>query len=137
MPGGYWLPPRPNENAWGTSASLLTGPMSRSRWQGQAALGPTGWAAVWSEGADLSVEAAGKYARRGRGQRGRPSTGWASLTPTELRVVELVGEGLSNAEIGRRLFVSAGTVKSHLNHIFQKLGVTDRRQLPRPAQAHA
>ena len=34
MPGGYWLPPRPNENAWGTSASLLTGPMSRSRWQG-------------------------------------------------------------------------------------------------------
>ncbi|MGO9659395.1 MAG: helix-turn-helix transcriptional regulator, partial [Acidimicrobiales bacterium] len=103
----------------------------------QAALGPTGWAAVWSEGADLSVEAAGKYARRGRGQRGRPSTGWASLTPTELRVAELVGEGLSNAETGHRLFVSAGTVKSHLNHIFQKLGVTDRRQLPRPAQAHA
>ncbi len=71
MPGGYWLPPRPNENAWGTSASLLTGPMSRSRWQGQAALGPTGWAAVWSEGADLSVEEAGKYVRRGRG-RARP-----------------------------------------------------------------
>ena len=75
------------------------------------------------------------YARRGRGQRGRPSFGWASLTPTERRVVELVVEGLTNAEIGERMFVSTATVKSHLNHIFDKLGVTNRRQLAAAARS--
>ena len=44
-------------------------------------------------------------------------------------MVELVVEGLTNDEIGGRMFVSTATVKSHLNHIFDKLGVTNRRQL--------
>ena len=84
---------------------------------------------AWSEGAGLSVDEAVGYAHRCWGERGRPRSGWASLTPTEHRVVELVVEGLTNAEIGARMFVSTGTVKSHLNHIYGKLGVTDRRQL--------
>jgi ATP/maltotriose-dependent transcriptional regulator MalT len=100
----------------------------------RAALGPGGLAAAWSEGAGLSVDEAVEYARRGRGERGRPSFGWASLTPTERKVVELVVEGISNAEIGGRMFVSTGTVKSHLNHIYDKLGVTNRRQLLSAAQ---
>jgi DNA-binding CsgD family transcriptional regulator len=95
----------------------------------EATLGPSGLAAAWSEGAGLPVEEAVRYGRSGRGERGRPNSGWPSLTPTERKVVELVVEGLTNAEIGQRMFVTAGTVKSHLNHIYDKLGVTNRRQL--------
>jgi len=97
--------------------------------QVEAALGTSGLASAWSEGAGLSVDDAAEYARRGRDERGRSSAGWAGLTPTELKVVELVAEGLTNFEIGQRLFVSVGTVKSHLNRSFDKLGVTNRRQL--------
>jgi len=68
--------------------------------------------------------------RRGRrGARRRPSTGWASLTPTEVEVVRLVTEGLTNAEVGRRLFISRRTVETHLSHVFGKLGVSSRVQL--------
>jgi predicted ATPase/DNA-binding CsgD family transcriptional regulator len=98
-----------------------------------AALGASGLAAALSEGAALSADEAVAYARRGRGPRSRPSAGWASLTPTEQKVVELVVKGLSNAEIGEGLFVSIATVKTHLNHIFAKLGVSNRRQLARAA----
>jgi DNA-binding CsgD family transcriptional regulator len=69
------------------------------------------------------------YVRRARGSRGRPSTGWDSLTPTELEVVRLVVGGLSNPEIGRRLFMSRGTVKAHLSHVYAKLGVANRTEL--------
>ena len=95
----------------------------------EANLGGPGLLAAWSAGEGLSIDEALDYARRGRGQRGRPDNGWASLTPTERSVVELVVEGLTNAEIAGRMFVSTGTVKSHLNHIYNKLGVSNRRQL--------
>ena len=49
--------------------------------------------AAWAEGAALSTEEAIAYARRGRGQRKRPSSGSGSLTPTERDVVQLVSEG--------------------------------------------
>jgi DNA-binding CsgD family transcriptional regulator/tetratricopeptide (TPR) repeat protein len=64
-----------------------------------------------------------------RGPRGRPAHGWASLTPTERQVVELVTEGLTNAEIGRRLFIARRTVETHLSHVFAKLGVATRTAL--------
>jgi len=99
----------------------------------EAALGTSGLTAALSEGAALSLDEAVAYALRGRGPRSRPSAGWASLTPTEQKVVELVVKGLSNAEIGEGLFVSIATVKSHLNHIFAKLGISNRRQLARAA----
>jgi DNA-binding NarL/FixJ family response regulator len=72
----------------------------------ERALGPSGLATATTEGAGLSVDEAVAYARRGRGQRGRPRFGWASLTPTERRVTELVVGGLANAEIAERMFVS-------------------------------
>jgi len=68
--------------------------------------------------------------RRGRrGPRGRPKYGWPSLTQTELTVTGLVAEGLSNPQIGERLFVSRRTVQTHLAHIFAKLDITSRAQL--------
>ena len=84
---------------------------------------------AWAAGAKLSAEEAIAYAARGRGERKRPSTGWASLTPSELEVVRLVGQHLSNPDIAARLFVSRATVKTHLVHIFSKLGVESRSEL--------
>jgi predicted ATPase/DNA-binding CsgD family transcriptional regulator len=92
-------------------------------------LGAEGFAGAWADGAQLSPEAAVAYAARGRGQRRRPTTGWASLTPTELEVVRLVAQHLTNPQIASRLFVSRATVKTHLVHIFAKLGIDSRSQL--------
>jgi DNA-binding CsgD family transcriptional regulator len=90
---------------------------------------PTLASAALAEGAVVSLEEAVAYARRGRGERGRPDHGWESLTPTELRVVELVAEGLPNREVAQKLFVSPATVKSHLIHVFTKLDVRTRAEL--------
>ncbi|GHG26311.1 response regulator [Streptomyces zaomyceticus] len=49
-----------------------------------------------------------------------------ALTKRELEVLQLVGEGLSNQQISKVLFLSQATVKSHLVHIFAKLGVDSR-----------
>lgn len=50
----------------------------------------------------------------------------ADLTPRELEVLQAVARGLSNAEVGRELFIGEATVKTHLLRIFTKLEVTDR-----------
>jgi predicted ATPase/DNA-binding CsgD family transcriptional regulator len=93
------------------------------------ALGETAFAEARAEGAGLTLDEAVAYARRARGSRDRPSTGWASLTPTEIDVVRLVAEGLTNPEIGARLFVSRATVKTHLSHVYAKLGIANRTEL--------
>ena len=51
------------------------------------------------------------------------------LTPRELEIVRLAAEGLRNKEIADRLTITEGTVKIHLHHIYEKLGVTGRPQL--------
>jgi DNA-binding NarL/FixJ family response regulator len=50
------------------------------------------------------------------------------LTSRELEVFRLITEGLSNAEIGRRLFISSTTVKTHITRLLQKLDLRDRAQ---------
>ncbi|GLH96517.1 LuxR C-terminal-related transcriptional regulator [Phytohabitans aurantiacus] len=93
------------------------------------ALGATAFDRAAAEGARLTLDQAVEYVRRARGRRGRPASGWPSLTPTELQVVRLVAEGLTNPQIGDRLLMSRGTVKTHLSHIFTKLDTTNRAQL--------
>ena len=100
------------------------------------ALGNEDFDAAWAEGAALSTEEAISYAQRGRGQRKRPTSGWASLTPTERDVVRLVSEGLANNDIATRLFVSPRTVQSHLTHVYTKLGLSSRVQLVQEAARH-
>ena len=61
----------------------------------------------------------------------RPSSGWASLTETELTVANLVTQGLTNRRIAERIFLSTHTVAYHLRHIFVKLNITSRVDLAR------
>ena len=58
------------------------------------------------------------------------------LTQRERDIVELIAQGLSNAEIAERLLVSTATVKTHVNHVFAKTGVRDRAQLVSRALRH-
>ena len=100
------------------------------------AVGEKDFDSAWAEGAALSTEEAIAYAQRGRGERKRPTSGWASLTPTERDVVRLVSDGLTNKDIAGRLFVSPRTVQAHLTHVYTKLGLTSRLQLVREAARH-
>jgi predicted ATPase/DNA-binding CsgD family transcriptional regulator len=93
------------------------------------ALGPDGYDAAFAAGAALGTEEAVAYVRRARGERKRPSRGWDSLTPTELEVVRHIVAGFTNRQIGERMFISPGTVKVHLSHIFAKLGIPSRSHL--------
>jgi DNA-binding CsgD family transcriptional regulator len=90
-----------------------------------------------AEGAALSTEEAIAYAQRGRGERKRPTSGWASLTHAEREVVRLAAEGLTNNDMAARLFVSPRTVQSHLTHIYTKLSLSSRVQLIQEAARHA
>jgi len=70
----------------------------------------------------LAPSAAAALVRRATA---KPTTG-PSLSPRELEVLQLVAQGGSNPAIGRALFLSETTVKTHLGHVFEKLGVKDR-----------
>jgi DNA-binding CsgD family transcriptional regulator len=73
----------------------------------------------------------------GRGIRGvritqpppRPPDGWEALTPTELRVVDLISAGHTNRSAAAELGVSPNTVNTHLRAVFRKLDVKSRVQL--------
>ncbi len=95
----------------------------------EAGLGQEVFGQAFTEGRALTLEEAVAYANRGRGRHSRATSGWESLTPAERRVAGLVAQHLTNAEIADKLFVSTSTVKSHLTHIFDKLGVAHRGQL--------
>jgi DNA-binding CsgD family transcriptional regulator len=80
-------------------------------------------ASTWAHRADRELRATGE---RGWRPARHPRE---QLSPQETQIAELTAEGLSNREIGQRLFLSHRTVGSHLYRIFPKLGVTSRSQL--------
>lgn len=74
---------------------------------------------------------------RQSGPRRRAAAGWAGLTRSEEQVARLAAAGLTNRQIGTRLFISPRTVQTHLSHVFAKLGVTSRRELADHAAARS
>jgi DNA-binding CsgD family transcriptional regulator len=83
---------------------------------------------------DMGIEAFGERARRelvatGENIRRRSVETRDDLTAQEWQIAQLAGDGLSNAEIGARLFLSRRTVEWHLGKVFTKLGVRSRREL--------
>ena len=77
----------------------------------------------WSERARRELRAAGETSRR------RNPDARDRLTPHELQIAQLAADGLTNREIGQRLYLSHRTVSSHLYRIFPKLGVVSRSEL--------
>jgi DNA-binding CsgD family transcriptional regulator len=63
-------------------------------------------------------------------------TGWTDLTDTERTVAELVARGMTNKQVGRRLFLSRHTIDYHLRRVFKKLGLNSRVELARALGEH-
>ncbi len=80
--------------------------------------------AVASGGTVLAPSIAAKLVSRVRADAA--STAAPALSPREREVLALVADGRSNPEIGRALHIGEATVKTHLMHVFEKLGVNDR-----------
>lgn len=115
---GYLLKAAPEDE-------LLAG--LRSVVAGQVALAPSMAALLVGR-----ARGTGTAAAEGAGQASRPSP----LSPRETEVLVLVAEGCSNREIGLRLYVGEATVKTHLLHVFEKLGVRDRTRAVTLAMEH-
>jgi len=78
----------------------------------------------WSERARAELRAAGETSPN------RTPDAREQLTPHELSIAQLAADGLTNREIGQRLYLSHRTVSTHLHRIFPKLGITSRTDLP-------
>jgi DNA-binding CsgD family transcriptional regulator len=107
------------------SAELLTRAVGRFRELGAVAAAD-----------QLNTTLTGSSATQRRGAVGRPATGWASLTPAELRVVNLAATGATNKEIAEQLWISPYTVDTHMRHSLAKLGLRSRVALARLAVLH-
>ncbi|WP_316316763.1 helix-turn-helix transcriptional regulator, partial [Clavibacter michiganensis] len=77
----------------------------------------------WADMAREQLRAAGESDGRRRPSKGE------SLTVQERQIAELASQGLSNREIGQRLFISHRTVGAHLYRIYPRLGITSRGRL--------
>jgi DNA-binding NarL/FixJ family response regulator len=80
---------------------------------------------AFAERARVELEATGEHAHK------RTATTIDQLTPQELQIAQMARDGLSNPEIGARLFISRRTVKYHLQKVFTKLEISSRTELER------
>jgi DNA-binding CsgD family transcriptional regulator len=80
---------------------------------------------AFAERARVELEATGERVRK------RTAETIDQLTPQELQIAQMARDGLSNPEIGARLFISRRTVKYHLQKVFAKLDIRSRRELER------
>jgi predicted ATPase/DNA-binding CsgD family transcriptional regulator len=111
---------------------LVPGPAARCAHLRDVALaesaGPAEFERGWARGQRAEEIVTETLSREGRRVA---ATGWGALTRAEIEVARLAAEGLTNREIGARLFVSPRTVQTHLSHVFGKLEVASRRELTR------
>ena len=78
-------------------------------------------APAWGQRARQELRAAGEVSGS------RPREAWYELSPQELQIAQLAAEGLSNRDIGQRLYLSHRTVGSHLYRAYPKLGISSSR----------
>jgi len=75
--------------------------------------------------------------RRGRrSRRAGPTTGWESLTPTELKIAGLIASGSSNPDIAAEFYLSRRTVETHVSHILTKIDGRSRSEIAREVARH-
>jgi DNA-binding NarL/FixJ family response regulator len=92
--------------------------------------------------ADWDVRRAGErlrphgIRRAARPSRG-PDSGWAALTPTEVKIADQVAKGQSNPDIAAELVISRNTVQTHVSHILAKLGARSRAEIAREVFSRA
>jgi len=90
-----------------------------------------GWA--FAVGAGLAVIVVGELTGRLLPVRTlanrAPASGGSPLSRREVEVAVLIAQGLTSKEVGRRLFIERGTVDTHVQHIYNKLGIDSRPQL--------
>lgn len=118
----------------GARANLLYGEWLRRNRQHTLAREPLGSAFT-----QLSTMGAQAFAERARCEllaagdkiTARPHSSRDGLSPQELQIAQLAGEGLTNQEIAARMFVSAHTVEWHMRKVFSKLQIRSRRELRR------
>ncbi|WP_181799254.1 ATP-binding protein [Kitasatospora acidiphila] len=119
-------------NALEDAAELLAAqgsPIEAKRRLDDAVAAYTGLGAVWDVRRARARLRARGIRQGARGPRVRATSGWASLTATELRVAHLVAVGRSNPEIAAELLLSARTVQSHVSRILAKLSFRSRVEI--------
>jgi DNA-binding CsgD family transcriptional regulator len=128
-----------------TLAPALRAKNERALDAARAKLGEEAFTAVWAAGGNLPLEQAVAEAQTVATDAGRsahaepdlgPSDALGGLSPREVEVLKLVAEGLTNAQVAQRLFLSPRTVNAHLNSIYHKLGVGSRSAATRFAVEH-
>jgi DNA-binding CsgD family transcriptional regulator len=87
--------------------------------------------AAFADRARRELRATGETARKRTAPATRTAAASAALTAQEAQVARLARDGLSNPEIGARLFISPRTAQYHLSSVFSKLGISSRSQLDR------